>query len=66
MQDVWAGFVVFTLRDQTSIVVAVKGKALRAYQTRSSHGLIGKKDGFVKELWRPDSNTGKKKPFQNI
>lgn len=50
MQDVWAGFVVFTLRDQTSIVVAVKGKALRAYQTRSSYGLIGKKDGFVKEL----------------
>lgn len=26
MQGVWAGFVVFTLRDQTEIVVAVKGK----------------------------------------
>lgn len=26
MQDVWAGFAVFTLRDQTAIVVAVKGE----------------------------------------
>lgn len=65
MQDVWTGFVVFTLRDQPEIVVAVKGKALHVYQTRSSYGLRGNQDGFVKELWR-QSNTGKKEPFQNI
>lgn len=50
MQYVWAGFVVVTLRDQTAIVVAIKGKALHAYQTRSSYSLIRNKDGFVKEL----------------
>lgn len=50
MQDVWTGFVVFTLRDQPAIMVAVKGKSLHVYQTRSSYGLIGNKDGFVKEL----------------
>lgn len=47
MPSVLAGFVVFTLRDQTEIVVAVEGKALHAYQTRSPYGLIGNKDGFV-------------------
>lgn len=50
MKDVWTGFVVFTLRGQTAIVVAVKGKALHAYQTRSFYGLIGNKNGFIKEL----------------
>lgn len=45
-QGALAWFVVFTMTDQKKIVVAVEGKSLCAYRTRSSCDFIGNKDVF--------------------
>lgn len=66
MQGILAWFVVFTLRHQKEIVVAVEEKALRDYWTRSSSDFIGNKDVFCQGAMKIETKTGKNDCFQNI
>jgi len=63
MQGALARFAVFTWTDQKEIVVAVEGKSLHAYRTRSSCGVVGNKDVSCQEVTKSQEQNWQKGLF---